>query len=89
MLLDILFLSDSVACILLSCLGDRPFIELTQFPRIAIFHGQYNEPRSGEIELRQQQGFISDLVAGYFGVWFSQSYPFRAQIKTCIYDTIR
>ena len=27
-------------------------IELTQFPRIGTFHGQYNEPRSGEVELR-------------------------------------
>ena len=35
-------------------------IELTKFPRIAIFNRKYNEPRSGEIELRQQ--------AQYFGV---------------------
>ena len=45
----------------------RPiFIELTQFPQIAIFHGQYNEPQSGEIELRQS--LVSDSEAQYFGV---------------------
>ena len=36
------------------------YLKLTQFPLIAIFHGQYNEPRSGEDELRQQE-------ARYFG----------------------
>ena len=33
--------------------------------RIAIFHGQYNEPRSAEDELRQQ---LSDAEAQYFWV---------------------
>ena len=46
--------------IFVKCIGDsghavRPLIELTQFPRIGIFHGQYNEPRSGEDELRSSQ----------------------------------
>ena len=43
------------------------WVELTQFPRTAIFHRQYNEPQNSEIELRQQP-LISDSVAQYFGV---------------------
>ena len=35
-------------------------LELTQFPRIVIFHGQYNEPR--------QQRFVSYSEAQYFWV---------------------
>ena len=31
------------------------YVELTQFPRTAKSHGQYHEPRSGEVELRSSE----------------------------------
>ena len=64
-----------------------------QFPPIAIFYGQYNEPQNGKDELRSSEIELRLSGSVFLGWrWLSQSYPVTCKVECpprpllCLYN---